>query len=436
MTQSTVITPSSTLGERVRAARHERGLSQSQLAGAELTKGFISQVETGVVRPSLRSLQILAARLGKSLEYFLGDERITAAKRATFQLLAALAAAERTSWDEVRTAGEAVLRAEPAPVERATALRLLATADLAGGDTERAFDRIREGLAAAPEEADPAERAELLYLRARAYAELGQLAAAAESFEIARDLVERYEVPSPRLRARIQVALGTMFRRLQRTASAMSAYEAALALASRSSELGLAARSYMGVAVAQYDAGELDQAIGNYQRALDLLVRISDTSLELSVAQSLAAVHLENGDPASAAELAERVRQRSVALGDEHWAAVAGVILGRVALNAGRPEEALRWVEPAERTLAAGGDELQRADALRVMGAAQGRLDRSDDAERSYRAAIALLERIGDVADRAAVTAEFARLLRARGRIEEAFDLLDRSQAAPGRSRH
>jgi len=44
-------------------------MSQAQLAGEELTKGFISQVESNLVRPSVRSLQIIAGRLGKSLDY-------------------------------------------------------------------------------------------------------------------------------------------------------------------------------------------------------------------------------------------------------------------------------------------------------------------------------------------------------------------------------
>jgi transcriptional regulator with XRE-family HTH domain len=48
------------LGERIRAARREAALTQAQVAGAELTKGFISQVESGQVRPSIRSLQLIA----------------------------------------------------------------------------------------------------------------------------------------------------------------------------------------------------------------------------------------------------------------------------------------------------------------------------------------------------------------------------------------
>ena len=90
------------LGERVRTARRELGLSQAQLAGQELTKGFISQLESGIVRPSIRSLQVIASRLGKPLDYFIADEPLAAGKRLAFHRLAAETAAERRDWAEVR----------------------------------------------------------------------------------------------------------------------------------------------------------------------------------------------------------------------------------------------------------------------------------------------------------------------------------------------
>src|SRR2546428_11633731 len=77
-------------------------MSQAQLAGDELTKGFISQVEAGLVRPSLRSLQIIASRLGRSLDYFIGDESLAGAKRRVFHRFAAPAAVERRGWGGVR----------------------------------------------------------------------------------------------------------------------------------------------------------------------------------------------------------------------------------------------------------------------------------------------------------------------------------------------
>jgi len=424
------VTPPATLGERVRAARRGRGLSQAQLAGEELTKGFISQVESGLVRPSLRSLQIMATRLGKSLDYFLGDQFISAAKRATFHMLAAQAAAERSSWDEVRVAAEAALAQDPTPRERAKALRLVATADLSTGSREAAFDRVQEGLAILGPAVDPAEYAQLLFVRAMNYSAMGQLVAATESYESARRTIDEYEVSDPRLRARILVALGTMYRRLHRTTKAMAAYDGALALASRTSELDLAARGYMGVAVSLYDSGELDGAITNYERALELFERASDTSFELMVTQSLAAVHLEHGDTAAARDLAKRAMERGRAVGDERWAAVAEVVLARVALAEGREEDALVSAEHAEGVLASAGDDLQRADALRVIGAAHDSLGHVSESERSYHGSIAILERIGDLADLSAVAREFAQKLRARGKLAEAFEMLERSQGA------
>ena len=77
------------LGERVRAARLAAGLSQKELAGAALTKGFISQIESGQVRPSVRSLQHIATTLGRPIAYFVADEAVTAGKRVTFHRLAA-----------------------------------------------------------------------------------------------------------------------------------------------------------------------------------------------------------------------------------------------------------------------------------------------------------------------------------------------------------
>ena len=52
------------LGERVKAARLWRGMTMAELATAcGLTKGFISQVESGSSNPSLNTLRKIAAAL-------------------------------------------------------------------------------------------------------------------------------------------------------------------------------------------------------------------------------------------------------------------------------------------------------------------------------------------------------------------------------------
>ena len=55
---------------RIRQARVERGLSLADLAGAEVSRAFIHQLEQGLARPSLQVLEMIAQRTGKSLTYF------------------------------------------------------------------------------------------------------------------------------------------------------------------------------------------------------------------------------------------------------------------------------------------------------------------------------------------------------------------------------
>ncbi|HUP27752.1 MAG TPA: helix-turn-helix transcriptional regulator, partial [Chloroflexia bacterium] len=61
-----------TLSARIRKARLEQGLTQEQLAGPEFTKGYVSALERGTVRPSLKALDVFSKRLGMTLSYFVG----------------------------------------------------------------------------------------------------------------------------------------------------------------------------------------------------------------------------------------------------------------------------------------------------------------------------------------------------------------------------
>ncbi len=420
-TIETATTPG--LGQRVRSARRERGMSQAQLAGEELTKGFISQVEAGLVRPSVRSLQIIAMRLSKSLDYFLGDAPLATEKRLAFHRLAAEAAAERHDWDVVRTEVAAGLECVPSKRDRAALLRLLAQVELAASQREPAFDRINEALSLIDVATDAAEVARLQHLRGIAYGQLNQYLAAAEALEQARDTMERHEVNEPRLRARILVALGTVYRRLNRTAKALQTYASALDLASASSELRVAAQGYMGVAVSLYDAGELDAAINNYRRALELFERVEDRSFELSVMHSLATIHFERGATADARELAERSGALARTSGDTRVEAAAQVVLARIALGEGDAEGALELAKTAEKTLS--DDRVQRADALRVVGAANDALKSFAASDRAYKKSIELLSEVDDRPDRSAIAAEYSKKLRARGDVDAAFHYLE-----------
>lgn len=71
------------LGEKLRQARLEAGLSQRQLCGQQISRNMLSQIESGKARPSMDTLRFLAARLGKSLSWFLEEESVTSPNQQT-----------------------------------------------------------------------------------------------------------------------------------------------------------------------------------------------------------------------------------------------------------------------------------------------------------------------------------------------------------------
>ena len=61
------------LGEKIRQARQALGLSQRQLCGEEITRNMLSLIENGGAKPSMKTLAILAERLGRPVSYFLDE---------------------------------------------------------------------------------------------------------------------------------------------------------------------------------------------------------------------------------------------------------------------------------------------------------------------------------------------------------------------------
>lgn len=62
------------LGDRIRQARLDAGLSQAQLGSPHFTRAYISAVELGKARPAMKSLEFMADKLGKPVSFFVADE--------------------------------------------------------------------------------------------------------------------------------------------------------------------------------------------------------------------------------------------------------------------------------------------------------------------------------------------------------------------------
>lgn len=86
------------LGEKLRMARLEAGMSQRQLCGEEITRNMLSQIENGSAQPSVATLRFLAGRLGKPMGYFLEEEAVISSNSDVMASLRR--AVEEADWEQ------------------------------------------------------------------------------------------------------------------------------------------------------------------------------------------------------------------------------------------------------------------------------------------------------------------------------------------------
>lgn len=151
------------LGEKIKLARLEAGLSQRQLCGETITRNMLSQIENGSARPSMQTLAVLAARLGKSISFFLEEDVVTSVnqqpmRRARAAWAAGDAAGVQQALSEYR-GPDPVFDAEKVLLERLATLaqaeaalqkqqpryaqELLENLEISGGYCAEALERQR-----------------------------------------------------------------------------------------------------------------------------------------------------------------------------------------------------------------------------------------------------------------------------------------------------
>ena len=74
------MTQEETLGQRIHRLRKVRGMSLAKVSNPDFTRAFMSQIELGHARPSLRVLRVIADRLGTEVDYLL-DGRLPGIER-------------------------------------------------------------------------------------------------------------------------------------------------------------------------------------------------------------------------------------------------------------------------------------------------------------------------------------------------------------------
>ena len=96
------------LGAKIRKARKEAGLTQAQLAGTELSRSLISEIERNERNPSTATIGILAQKLHKPLEYFMVGWSASDAERALLLISQAHTCIEIGDSEGIRLALDAL----------------------------------------------------------------------------------------------------------------------------------------------------------------------------------------------------------------------------------------------------------------------------------------------------------------------------------------
>jgi transcriptional regulator with XRE-family HTH domain len=417
-----------TVGARLRRLRHERGLSQRQLASPGVSYAYISRIEAEARRPSVKALRRLAPKLGVSVEYLETGSELREPEQRELELAEAeLALRLAGASDEV----EQKLR------------RLLAEAEAAADRQSAALARVALGFAASergqPAEAvalleratgsgwlSPLERPDVYLTLGRAYASSGEAEKAARLFADCLEQVRSRELEEGgaaelRFAAYLSFALGDLGE-LERAEAVLGE------LSERVEETDdplTRVRFYrsLGRLAALEEKPAL--ALDYFRRAIALL-RASDDSLHLARAHLSCAWTLNSAERAEEAgphlSAAERLfgpkpePQDLAYLRTEQ--AKQALQLGQTEAAAARAREALAVLgtnDPAER----GSALVTLAEAL-----AASENERAE-ADIAFEQGTRLLEQQRRWRECAQALRAWARLLRGENRETEAYELLE-----------
>lgn len=354
------------LGERVRALRLARGLTQGDLASEDFTKGFISLVETGRTRISLRAAQILAERLGVGVSDLMTPPAAPQEVRAELQLLEAEA---RLRAGDAGGAVDLLRAIRPqlsgklgARADRVRGLALLASgrardaiADLESA--RRVFDSSGDRELAARTTFDLAQA----YGRADAHGQSLALALESERGLETGALVDRT------LQLQVLAYLASKFVTIGDAQSAELYGERARALAEDVSDPRSVAHLYLSLAVTRREQGDLEAALRYARESLSLYERLGDQRQIGSTWNTLGWVYLARGQHDRAAEALQRAEQLAESNGDRRLLGYVLQTRAELELARGKAAEAVRLADASIASMEASS----RCRALSLLVRAQ-----------------------------------------------------------------
>ncbi|HET7760368.1 MAG TPA: helix-turn-helix transcriptional regulator [Gaiellaceae bacterium] len=418
-----------TIGQRLRRLRHERGMSQRELSSPGVSYAYISRIEAGARRPSVKALRMLAKKLGVSADYLETGSEIRDVDERELQIADAeleLRLAEATDDAEAkleRLKEEALAAGDAVAASRANIALGLAAA--ANGRNHDAIDQLEAGLQLS--HVSPSARPDVFATLGQAYAASGRPEKAVEVFERCLDEVAEETPDDVAAQVRFTTYLSYALTDLGDLERAETVLDAALGKAEELADAYSRVRLYWSVARLNEVGGRPAAALDYIRRAIALL-DVTDDTLHLARAHLLAgAIMLSQGRASEAGkhhEVAEKLLGTSAEPVD-----LSGLYAdqARRATALGDSETAVAKAEAAVAALA--GDEYphEKGRGLWALAEARALAGDVDGADQAYREATMMLEAHGHRREYIDAYRAWGKFLRRAGREEEALEVLERT---------
>ena len=420
----------SSLGERIRARRRELGLTQADVAGNRLSKGFISLIEMGRAKPSIETLSLLAKRLQKPFGYFVEGDTSLSRKALHAKLASAwvsLKRAEFTQAAELFTGLRSAARHHK-DVDAETDCYIGLASALAGlrqlDAAQRNVHRGRQ-LAETTQSANHLSRASQVLGLIEYYR--GNLPAAREHFLEGYGRVQKSPNPDLSLAGSILINLGNTFREIGDYAEAAKWYREALKTLEPTHDLPRIGLVHVQLGTAQRQRGNYDGALAHFARAEHIFELLEDISLLAQARNSIGIMLLQEGEIEEAITHFQDSLAMKERIGDDPGRARTLTELARAFAAKGLLADAQRALAESERLTQKLGDATEHARIQLARARIQVASHRIPDAIRQYETSIVALEKLSMRTDLMHACNELGELLIQQKRPSEAGPYLSKA---------
>jgi tetratricopeptide (TPR) repeat protein len=415
------------VGRRLRQARLERGMSLAAVGGEDLSRSFLSLVELGRSRISLRALSIVADRLELPISYFLEDAPDVSEAVAELTLDRAQAALSRQEPEECLR----LLESASVPEELHARERWLRGAALIEtGRPRDAIPVLQEGVQLAEQQQDPRMVLEFRY-------KLGLALYGADNYDealihlrhVLDDAADGFE--DPVLTGRAVVSIGHLLYLHNDVEGAIEHYARARAIFESLADLSTLGSIYSGLSRAYERKGDLENALRYSKLSLGAFEAVQHGRQIARELNSVAVGYRALDDLDQALECAREAVTRAQQVKALDVEALAHSTIASIQLRLENFEVAESEAQAANQ-LSSNDTDLARIDAWIVLAKLAERRGDHARTDELYTNALENLRRIGN--HRAFTDAAYAYslLLRERGNTEAALEwALQAAQARP-----